>query len=198
VSVTNSTDDAWRDHKDYALLFATDDYSSWPALINPIPDAHAIADELKNSYGFDVNVVKNPTREEIVETLREYGKRKYGPGDQLFIFFAGHGVYDEVFKQGYIVAKDSRMDDTNRLTYESYDDLRQIINSIPAKHILLVVDACFSGTLDQRIGQASSRGAESYANFSSCLSYRQKVSCASESRGQRNKKPKCHRQRLGQ
>jgi tetratricopeptide (TPR) repeat protein len=166
VTAPESSNNAWRDHRDYALLFATDNYDSWPTLVNPIPDAHAIADELRNNYGFETEVIEDATHDKIVSTLREYGKRKYGQGDQLFIFFAGHGVYDDVFKQGYIVAKDSRMDDTNRLSYESYDDLRQIINSIPAKHIMLVVDACFSGTLDQRIGQASSRGAESYAKFS--------------------------------
>jgi eukaryotic-like serine/threonine-protein kinase len=70
-----------------------------------------------------------------------------------------------VFKQGFIVTRDSKLDDETRLSYESYDDLRTIINAMPARHILLVVDACFSGTFDRRIGEASSRGIESYANF---------------------------------
>jgi tetratricopeptide (TPR) repeat protein len=163
---TNATQpDAWRHRKDYALLFATNDYVTWPPLINPVPDAKAIAAELQNGYGFATEVVTNPTREEIVAKLREYSQRPFGDSDQLLIFFAGHGYYDDVFKQGYIVARDSRLDDETRGSYESYDNLRSIINAMRSKHILLVMDACYSGTFDRRVGEAGSRGVDSYANF---------------------------------
>ena len=158
--------DTWRNRKDYALLFATNEYATWPPLVNPVPDAKAIAQELQNGFGFETELVTNPTREEIVAKLREYSQKPFGDSDQLFIFFAGHGYYDEVFKQGYIVARDSRLDDETRGTYESYDNLRSIINAMRTKHILLVMDACYSGTFDHRIGDAVSRGFESYANFS--------------------------------
>ncbi|HTB16634.1 MAG TPA: tetratricopeptide repeat protein, partial [Bryobacteraceae bacterium] len=157
--------DPWRNHKDYALLFATNEYATWPPLVNPVPDAKAIAQELQNGFGFETEVVTNPTREAIVAKLREYSQKPFGESDQLFIFFAGHGYYDEVFKQGYIVARDSRLDDETRGTYESYDNLRSIINAMHSKHILLVMDACYSGTFDRRIGEAGARGVES-GNFS--------------------------------
>jgi tetratricopeptide (TPR) repeat protein len=158
--------DTLRNRKDYALLFATNEYTTWPPLINPVPDATAIARELENGYGFETELVKNPTREAIVAKLREYSQKPFGASDQLLIFFAGHGYYDDVFKQGYIVAEDSRLDDETRGTYESYDNLRSIINAMGTKHILLVMDACYSGTFDRRIGDAGTRGVESYANFS--------------------------------
>jgi tetratricopeptide (TPR) repeat protein len=166
VAQTRSTKaDTWRDHKDYALLFATNEYATWPPLSNPVPDAQAISQELKSGYGFETELVQNPTREEIVAKLRQYSQKPFGASDQLFIFFAGHGYYDEVFQQGYIVARDSRLDDETRGTYESYDNLRSIINAMRTKHVLLVMDACFSGTFDRRIGEAGSRGVEAYANF---------------------------------
>jgi tetratricopeptide (TPR) repeat protein len=158
--------DPWRNRQDYALLFATNAYETWPRLANPIPDAKAISDELQNGYGFKAELVQNPTREEIRAKLREYSQKPFGPGDQLFIFFAGHGYYDEVFRQGYIVARDSRANDETRGTYESYDNLRSIINAMRAKHILLVVDACYSGSFDPRTGYSGTRGIDSYANFS--------------------------------
>jgi hypothetical protein len=134
--------DAWRQRRDYALLFATNEYATWEPLINPIPDAEAIAAELRDNYGFQAEVVRNPTREQIVSKQRDYSQRKFGEGDQLFIFFAGHGVFDDVFKQGYIVARDSRKDDDEtRGGYESHDNLRTIVNSMRARHILLVMDA---------------------------------------------------------
>jgi tetratricopeptide (TPR) repeat protein len=157
--------DEWRQRKDYALLFATNEYDSWEPLVNPIPDADAIAKELKDSYGFETEVVHNPTRERIVSKIREYAQKKFGDADQLFIFFAGHGLFDDVFGQGFIVARDSRKDDETRGTYESYDDLRTIINSIRAKHILLLMDACYSGTFDRRLQEAGSRGTDTYSNL---------------------------------
>ena len=111
-----------------------------------------------------MKVVQNPTRERIIATLREYSQRQFGEGDQLFIFFAGHGHFDEVFQQGYIVAKDSRKDDETRGSYASYDDLQRIIDSMRARHVLLVMDACYSGTFDRRM--EDTRGSESYASFS--------------------------------
>jgi eukaryotic-like serine/threonine-protein kinase len=157
--------DALSNRKDYALLFATNQYATWPPLINPVPDAKAIAAELQNAYGFGTEVVENPTRGQIVAKLREYSQKSFGEGDQLLIFFAGHGYYDDVFRQGYIVARDSRLDDETRGSYESYDDLRSIINAMRSKHILLIMDACYSGTFDRRVGEAGVRGAESYANL---------------------------------
>jgi tetratricopeptide (TPR) repeat protein len=157
--------DEWRQRKDYALLFATNEYDSWEPLVNPIPDADAIAAELKDNFGFETEVLHNPTRERIVSKIREYAQKKFGDADQLFIFFAGHGLFDDVFGQGFIVARDSRREDETRGTYESYDDLRTIINSIRAKHILLLMDACYSGTFDRRVQEAGSRGSDSYSNL---------------------------------
>ncbi len=158
--------ETWRQRKDYALLFATNEYQSWEPLINPIPDAEAIAAELRDSYGFEAEMVRNPTRERIFTKLREYSQKNFGPADQLFIFFAGHGIFDEVFQSGYIVARDSRKDDETRGSYASYNELRTIVNSMRSKHIFLVMDACYSGTFDRRIGEAGMRGSESYSNFS--------------------------------
>ena len=159
---TQPTADLLRQRHDYAVLFATNDYDTWEPLVNPIPDAEAIAGALEKYYGFQAEVVRNPTRERIVSKLREYIQKDMGPADQLFIFFAGHGVFDDVVRQGYIVAKDSRKDDETRGSYESYDDLKQIVNSMHSRHVLLVLDACYSGTFDDQI---RTRGTESYANL---------------------------------
>jgi len=75
----------------------------------------------------------------------------------LFIFIAGHGDYDETNDIGYLVFEDSPAG-------HDYDramallELRQRIDTIPAKHILLVMDSCFAGSLDPEIGGAMSRG----------------------------------------
>ena len=145
------------DRKDYALLFGTNRYDHWNDLVNPIFDAETIARELQERYGFIVEIVKDAEQDVVMTKLREYAQRKYKPQDQLFIFFAGHGVYDEVFGEGFLVAKNSIINDVSKNTYISHNRIRSNINNIPCDHIFLVMDACFGGTFDPVL--ASSRSA---------------------------------------
>jgi tetratricopeptide (TPR) repeat protein len=163
----DSPDAAWREHKNYALLFATNKYESWPSLANPIPDAESIAKVLEDDYGFETEVDSDRSKNEILTILKKYQKRHFNDGDQLLIFFAGHGSYDEATKQGFIVARDTKLEseDENELTYESFDDLQANIDAIPVKHLLLIVDACFGGAFDRRIGEGGARGLEEYSDI---------------------------------
>ena len=81
--------------KDYALLFAVEDYDHWPNLRNPIPDAQKIQQDLEDIYGFKTRLIKNPTKLEIFRVFREYAEMVYTDDSQLFIFFAGHGHFDD-------------------------------------------------------------------------------------------------------
>lgn len=140
--------------KDYALFFATDNYDNWNDLVNPIYDATTIANELKEKYGFEVEVVENANQEDVLVKIKDYSKRNYKPQDQLFIFFAGHGQFDEGFGEGYVVAKNSLELDRAKTTYISHSNLRSYINNISCNHILLTMDVCFGGTLDPAIARA--------------------------------------------
>jgi hypothetical protein len=144
------------DRTDYALVFATDNYDNWPDLVNPVFDSRTIADELRKTYGFKVEILENSTQNEILKKLREYIEKKYKPLDQLFIFFAGHGNYDATFGEGYLVPKEALANDEGKTSYLSYNRLRSVINNIPCEHIFLTMDVCFGGTFDQAL--ASSRG----------------------------------------
>ncbi len=144
------------DRTDYALIFATDEYDHWGDLVNPVFDSRTIANELKNTYGFKVDIVENGTQAEVLKKIREYAEKKYKPLDQLLIFFAGHGNYDQTFGEGFVVTKESLINDEAKTTYLSHNRLRSIINNIPCEHIFLAMDVCFGGTFDAAL--ASSRG----------------------------------------
>ncbi len=144
--------------KDYALLFAIDDYTEWNDLGNPINDAKAIKRELEAYYGFEVELIENPTVEEILMKLIEYTKKVYDKDDQLFIFFAGHGQYDDVLNQGFLVGKDSKKRDITKSSYLSHTYFRELIDNIPNNHIFVTIDACFGGTFDPLIARSDSRG----------------------------------------
>ncbi len=143
--------------KDYALLFATDTYDNWNDLVNPVFDAQSIAKELEDRYGFQVEVVQDANQDEVMTKLRDYAQLNYKPQDQLFIFFAGHGQYDDVFGEGFLVARNSVMNDAGKNSYISYNRIRNNINNIPCEHIFLAMDVCFGGTFDAVL--AASRGA---------------------------------------
>lgn len=143
---------------DYALFFATDKYTEWSDLVNPVNDVKTIAGELEEHYGFNIEMVINPTRKEVLRKLKEYARRQYKDNDQLLIFFAGHGKFDEFFGEGYVVCSDSRKDDEGNDSYIPHSSLRTIINNIPAKHVFLTMDVCFGGTIDPFIASSGHRG----------------------------------------
>src|SRR5258706_6428228 len=146
------------DRKDYALLFATDQYDNWTDLVNPVDDARSIAKVLKEKYGFETEIVENPNLDDVFIKFVEYRLRKFKPQDQLLIFFAGHGYFDENFGEGFVVAKNSLQNDKAKTSYISHNRLRGVIANIPSEHIFLAMDVCFGGTFDPVI--ANARGSE--------------------------------------
>lgn len=141
--------------KDYALIFSTDNYDSWQTLANPIYDGRTIANNLQKIYGFNTEVVENATQSQILDKLREYAEKKYGELDQLFVFFAGHGFYDETFKEGFVVTRESLPDDPGRNSYLRHSVLRSTINNNPCPHVFLVMDVCFGGSFDESVAARS-------------------------------------------
>lgn len=142
-----------RSGQDYALFIAIDDYEDWPDLRNPVSDANAIAQELTNNYNFSTEVLTNPSREEIYDKLAEYRQRDFGAEDQLFIFFSGHGSFDEETTEGFFVPREGLQDDEYHNTHIPHTRLELKVENIPCDHILLVIDACYSGTFDRAVAQ---------------------------------------------
>jgi hypothetical protein len=151
VGATALADAANLNRKDYALIFATDKYDNWKALVNPIFDAQTIAADLRSTYGFTTEIVENPSQSQVLDKLREYAEKKYTELDQLFVLFAGHGFYDDTFKEGFVVTRESLPDDPGRNSYLRHSVLRSTINNNPCQHIFLVMDVCFGGTFDENV-----------------------------------------------
>jgi len=150
----------------YALLFASNVYDYYADLVNPVLDAQTIATEMGENYGVKSEVILNPTLSETAGVIRQYASRTYKPKDNLLVFFAGHGIYDEVFREGYVISKDSKMDDLGKTSYLSHSNLRTMINNINCPHIFLVMDVCFGGTFDPHMAAAHRGAAVQYADIS--------------------------------
>ncbi|MEM9326033.1 MAG: caspase family protein [Bacteroidota bacterium] len=132
-------------NKYIALMIGIDDYNDKEIedLDHPIADASKLAAVLRDYYAFDeVTLLKNPTRQEIIEALdglAEVVQEK----DNLLIFYAGHGIWNEQLQQGYWLPKDAA--DNSKAQWLSNSTLRDYVGGINAKHTLLISDACFSG-----------------------------------------------------
>lgn len=158
--------------KNYALLAGTDTYSSpaWPKLSNPIFDVTEVGRLLQGVYGYlpgDVTTLQNPSQRDLKKQLAAYAKLTPGPNDQLLIFIAGHGYFDESAKMGYLVPPDAQSpkDDETRESYYPYSDLRDRLDALPFKHIFLVLDACYGGTFDRNIALGSQRAEDDKGGY---------------------------------
>ena len=61
--------------KDYALLFAVENYDHWSNLRYPIFDAKKIQQVLEQIYGFQTELIVNPTREDIFIAIQNTQKK---------------------------------------------------------------------------------------------------------------------------
>jgi len=128
----------------YALIIGINDYRYLTKLNTPVDDANAVAKALREQYGFETTVLPNATRYEILTALDNY-RRTLSDNANLLIYYAGHGQYDEATKKAYWLPVDA---ETN--TYADWiiaDDITSRIRAIPARHVLVVSDSCFSGAL---------------------------------------------------
>lgn len=137
---------------DRALLFATNNYTdaTLSDLINPIEDAESIGSELRERYGFEVEIVRNPREEDIYSTIDRYRRMTMSADDQIFIFFAGHGTYygNRDVGQGYIIPSDGTSN--RRSSWISHANLAQEVDALSAGRILLVLDVCYGGSFVER------------------------------------------------
>ena len=131
----------------YALVVAIQDYQdqSINDLEYPIQDAEQLVTTLTSMYRFNApNVIflKNPSRTEIILTFDQLARRLTGD-DNLLIFYAGHGYWDERLKQGFWLPVNASQ--SSRTEWISNGTIRDYIGGVSTKHTLLVSDACFSG-----------------------------------------------------
>ncbi len=139
----------------HALIIGTDNYSSrdWEKLENPVYDATEVAEVLQSFYNYEVTLLKNPPMDTIYKYLSTY-YRSLREDDQFIIYIAGHGDFDEgLLDDGFIVCTDSKSPEADPLrnTYIQHTKLKKMINKIPAKQVLVLLDICHGGVFDENV-----------------------------------------------
>jgi formylglycine-generating enzyme required for sulfatase activity len=133
-------------------------------------DAEAVAKLLVERYGFPKEKMvelydEQATRKGILRAFNNL-KRRLTDKDSLFVYYAGHGEYEEskdkserrkrVDGMGYWIPSDAEVDDPSSYIFNS--QVRDYLANIEARHIYAVVDSCFSLSLMGR-SRALGRGA---------------------------------------
>jgi len=128
----------------YAIIIGNNDYKYYPHLNTAINDAEETAQLLENNYGFKTLLLKNATRLKILSTLNRL-RQELKPDDNLLIYYAGHGELNKEGNIGYWLPIDAKPDLTQ--SWISNSAISDILGTIKAKHVMVVADSCYSGTL---------------------------------------------------
>ncbi len=142
-------------NKSHALIVGVSDYTNgWPDLAGVLKDVDLVKVVLEY-HGFEVEVVMNPTKNEMEEAFSGFISRHGLESDnRLLFYFAGHGytqkqTYGE--EMGYIVPSDTPdpEKDLNGFLSNamSMHQIEVYAKRIQSKHAMFLFDSCFSGSI---------------------------------------------------
>jgi hypothetical protein len=132
----------------YALIIGIQNYidPGIPDLETPLKDAVDMADILKRKYGFKVELLLDSmaTRRGIDSALRKIVSKAKSE-DSVLIYYAGHGELDRQYNDGWWIPVDAKAGIS--VTYMDNVLIQKAMRNIKARHVLLISDSCYSGTL---------------------------------------------------
>lgn len=128
----------------YALIISNEKYRNFPPLETPVNDARRVERLLHDKYGFETVLLTNANRYEILSALNTLRER-LNENDNLLIYYAGHGELDRINERGHWLPVDAER--SNTANWVSNTDITDIINAMSVKHVMVVADSCYSGSM---------------------------------------------------
>jgi Caspase domain len=146
-----------------ALVIGINDYKNTNPLSNAVNDAKAIGDLLIEKFDFPKEQVtylinQEATKTRIIKSYLRFADEYSDSDERIIVFFAGHGHTKSGYRgeTGYLVPYDAEMSDLSTLL--RWDELTRNAELIRAKHMLFIMDACYSGlALTRNPGPGSCR-----------------------------------------
>ncbi|OGS91957.1 MAG: hypothetical protein A2Z95_03525 [Gallionellales bacterium GWA2_60_18] len=132
----------------HALVIGNNNYRSVTPLKTAAIDAKEVAEELKKDYGFKVTLLVDATRNQTLDAFDDL-RRTLTDNDNLLIYYAGHGYLDTDSDRGFWLPVDA--DPNRRANWLSNSDLADMVRATRAKHVLVVADSCYAGTLTRSL-----------------------------------------------
>ena len=145
----------------FALIIANENYQEVDQVPNAINDGQIFAEYCQKTLGIpedNIRYVADATLNGIRRQLNWLTQvMEVHEGEARVIFYyAGHGIPDESSKSAYLLPVDGYGTDVS--TGYSLDKLYAELGSKPAKSVIVLLDACFSGANRDGKMLASARG----------------------------------------
>ena len=150
-------------HDSWAAIIGIDDYVNWQKLQYAAQDALGVKDLLIQKYNFKPDHVftllnGQATRQNILSLLGDKlaDPRMVQRDDRVLVFYAGHGATRKLAsgrELGYIIPVDAGLANFEGSAI-SMTNFQDISEAIPAKHLLFIMDSCYSGLALTRGGSA--------------------------------------------
>ena len=144
----------------YALCIGVNKYEHIPGLDYAEADARGVAKVLSEQYGFKTVLLlgENAKGDDIRDAIRSLNRRA-GPEDAVLFYFAGHGhtAKNSKGERGFILPQNANVALTEDAHLRDVDDvaipmntLGDELDALEAKHVLILLDSCFSGFASTR------------------------------------------------
>jgi len=138
------------------VIVGIDEYREWPSLRNAVGDASGFARVMREKLGFSTAgqlLNERASKRDILHLIDDEVRRQLQPDDELVVFFAGHGTsrVDKIggkeVETGFLVPFDARApgQEEQWSDYIQVDQFLDMIGKLPARHILVLLDSCYSG-----------------------------------------------------
>lgn len=144
----------WGKTKSWAVVIGIDNYSKekgWSSLPYSVNDAKTLKEDLIKYLGFSndriIQIYNNDaTKSRIERLLGDELPNEVKEDDRVLIFFSGHGDTRKTRNGdlGYLVPVDGDHKSPHS-TYVSMAQIKDFSDLIPAKQLIFIIDACYSG-----------------------------------------------------
>ena len=155
IRVVSKKGDSLYLYKSYhAMIIGISDYEYWPKLPNATKDAKEVAQKLQK-FGFETKLVLDPTYREMKTAINELIYKIGNEENRAVVFYyAGHGETETLAdktKMGYVIPKDCPLLRDDPMGFAAHAvsmrDIESASLRIQSKHVLMLFDSCFSGSL---------------------------------------------------
>lgn len=139
-----------------ALLIGINRYRHVAPLQSATSDVLAISTSLRDDHGYEVDLLldEDASGTKLRAALAQL-MQQTTTADRILIYFAGHGVVQESARpgelsidsgpQGFFVPQDAQLAEPQTLL--PMLEVYRILEKLPCRHLLLVLDCCFAGAM---------------------------------------------------
>lgn len=144
----------------FALIIANEDYQEVASVPYARNDGNIFRQYCIKTLGISeehIRYAPNATLNQIKSQINWLANiAKEFKNSHIIVYYAGHGIPDEVSKTAYLLPVDGNGSDIT--TGYKLDDLYESLGSMPASQITVFMDACFSGSKREDGMLTSARG----------------------------------------